>query len=421
MKLYSVKELDARRLRGKRVLLRVDFNVPVGEKGVFDDTRMRAALPTINYLRRAGAKMILVSHLGRPTPAPSSRLTPVQFQAICKKNKMFSLKRVASYLETLTHGVKFVDEPIGSEALAWTLGTAKDGSVTLLENIRFYPGEEKNDAKFAEALAELADFFVNDAFSALHRAHASIVGVAKLLPSYAGLLVEKEVGVLGGLLEKPKKPFIVMLGGVKISDKVGVIRSLSKRADKILLGGALINSFYMAMGCDVGASFLEKEGIQVAKRLLKNKKIVLPVDVVVGDVRDPGRSGYVVDVNLRRGNGKKEVGIICAAPYAIYDVGPKTILEYAKVIKKAKTLVWNGPLGMYEIEKFSHGTLALGRLFASRSCGRAYGVAGGGETLHALKLTGMRSCVDWISTGGGAMLEFLEGKILPGLKPLIKK
>ncbi len=410
-----------RALRGKRVLLRVDFNVPMGEKGVFDDTRMRAALPTINYLRRAGAKMILVSHLGRPAPASSSRLTPAQFQTICKKNKMFSLKRVASYLETLTQGVRFADDPIGSEALARTLGAAKDGSVTLLENIRFYPGEEKNDAKFVEALAELADFFVNDAFSASHRAHASVAGVAKLLPSYAGLLVEKEVEALGGLLGKPKTPFVVMLGGAKIADKVGVIRSLSKRADKILLGGALINSFYMAMGCDVGASMVEEKGIQIVKRLLKNKKIVLPTDVVVGDVRDPGRNGYVVNLNLRRGNGKKEVGIICSAPYAIYDIGPKTILEYAKVIKKAKTLVWNGPLGMYEIEKFSHGTLALGRLFASRSCGRAFGIAGGGETLHALKLTGMGSCVDWISTGGGAMLEFLEGKTLPGLKLLLKK
>lgn len=418
MKLRTIK--DAGNLRGKRVLLRVDFNVPLKGSRVFDDSRIRAHLPTIAYLQKSGARIILLAHLGRPQCA-AREMTAKAFAAACKKNKQFTLKPIAAALAKLGLEVKFFADPVGSGVLEKKLKLLKNGEAALLENVRFYCGEEENDAIFSRILAGLADIYINDAFSAVHRAHASTAGVAKYVPAFAGFVMEKEVEALSGLLSKPKKPLVVMLGGAKISDKVEVIENLSRHADKILLGGALINSFYMAMGCDIGASVREEEGVKIAKRLLKNKKIILPVDVVVGDVREPEKNAYVVDINLRGGNGKKEVGIICAAPFAIYDIGPKTILEYASWIKKAKTLVWNGPLGMYEIPKFSHGTLALGRLFAARSRGLAYGVAGGGETLHALRLTGLGEYVDWISTGGGAMLEFLEGKVLPGLKPLIKR
>ena len=287
----------------------------------------------------------------------------------------------------------------------------KSGEVMLLENLRFHPGEEKNDKKFAAGLASLADIYVNDAFAAAHRAHASIVGVPKFLPSYAGLLMEKEVEVLGGLLSKPKKPFVAMIGGAKISTKISVIENLLKKVNWLLLGGALVNNFFRAAGYGIGASIFEPKELKTAKKFLKNKKIILPVDFVVGDFK--GKKAWAVGVPKKRAN-------LCKKPYGLLDIGPETIKKYSSVIRKAKTIVWNGPMGYFEIPKYSHGTVALGQLVAARSRGKVFGVVGGGETIEALQKTGMSEYIDHISTGGGAMLEFLEGKMLPGIKQLLK-
>jgi phosphoglycerate kinase len=287
----------------------------------------------------------------------------------------------------------------------------KAGEIVLLENLRFHPGEEKNDPKFAKGLASLADIYVNDAFATAHRAHASTAGVTKFLPSYAGFLMEKEVNVLGGLLCKPKKPFVGMIGGAKISTKIGVIANLLKKVDKLLLGGALVNNFFKAAGYGIGASVFEAKELSTAKKLLKNKKIVLPADFVVGDFK--GKKAWTVKVP----KGKAD---LCKKPYALLDVGPETVRQYAQIIRKAQTIVWNGPMGYFEIPKYSHGSKALGQLVAARSKGKVFGVVGGGETISAIEATGMAGYVDHISTGGGAMLEFLEGKVLPGIKPLLK-
>jgi phosphoglycerate kinase len=285
------------------------------------------------------------------------------------------------------------------------------GELILLENLRFHPGEEKNDPKFAAGLAGLADIYVNDAFATAHRAHASVAGVTKFLPSYAGFLMEKEINVLSGLLAKPKKPFMAMIGGAKISTKIGVIENLLKKVDSVLLGGALVNNFFKAAGYGIGSSIFEPKELGTAKKLLTNKKIVLPVDFVVGDFK--GKKAWVTKVP-----GKK--GELCKKPYAMLDVGPETIRNYAKTIRRAQTIVWNGPMGYFEIPKYSHGSTALGQLVAARSRGKVFGVVGGGETIAAIEGTGMAGYIDHISTGGGAMLEFLEGKMLPGIKPLIK-
>ncbi|MDP3244782.1 MAG: phosphoglycerate kinase [bacterium] len=443
MKLQTLRQIKD--LKNKRVLLRVDFNVPVlsptkasGKQnrasrlsganiGIADDTKIRSALPTIEYLLSKGAEIVLVSHLGRPGIMQNAKCKMQNYNAklkiIKKTNKQFSLLPIAKYLDRLIGRVKFFGEAIGSEQLKNNLKKIKVGTVAVLENVRFYDGEEKNDPKFAKELASLADVYVNDAFAVCHRAHASTAGVTKFLPSYAGLLLEKEIKALSGLLQKPKKPFVALMGGAKISDKIAVIENLSKKADKILLGGALVNNFFKAMGYEVGASLVESEGVKLAKSLLKSKKIILPVDVVIG--KENGEGAKVVNVQLKTQNSKlktttKNVKLICDKPYAILDIGPKTILEYAKWLKKAKTLVWNGPMGLFEIKPYSHGTLALGRLFAARSKGKAFGVTGGGETLQALNQTGIGEYVDWISTGGGAMLEFLGGAKLPGVEVLIR-
>lgn len=402
MQLRTIK--DIKDLKGKRVLLRVDFNVPLKDGAVTDDSRIRASLPTIKYLLGKGARIILVSHLGRPEGV----------------DKKYSLAPVVECLSKLINEkVRLLDYPPRSIPL--TLGKRKGEGIAMLENIRFFSGEEKNDPKFIRELASLADIFVNDAFSASHRHHASVSGVAKHLSAYAGLRLEQEINALSYLLQKPKKPFIAILGGAKISDKIGAIKNLSKKADKILLGGALINNFYKALGHEIGDSLVEKEGVKMAKRLLRNKKVMLPSDVVVG-TKDGG-AAKVVKLKIQNAKLKsaiKNSKLICKSPYAILDIGPETILEYAKWIKQAQTLTWNGPMGVYEAKRFSHGTLALGRLFAARSKGRAFGVAGGGETIDALTKTDMDEYVDWVSMGGGAMLEFLAGEVLPGIKALTK-
>ncbi len=399
MKLRTINEI--KKLKGKRVLVRVDFNVPLKKTGakivVVDDTKIRASLLTIKYLLGQGAKVILMSHLGDPGGKVKNNLSLKPIGAVLKKFLLMSAKAPSDWEGK--KGLKKIDE-------------MKTGEVMMLENLRFHPGEEKNDAKFAAGLASLADIYVNDAFAAAHRAHASIVGVPKFLPSYAGLLMKKEISVLGSLLAKPSKPFVSLIGGAKISTKISVIENLLKKVNSLLLGGALVNNFLAAAGYEIGASIYEPKELKTAKKLLKNKKIILPIDFVVGDFK--GKKAWVVNV-------PKKKTALCKKPYALLDIGPETIKKYSGIIRKAKTIVWNGPMGYFEIPKYSHGTVALGRLIAARSRGKVFGVVGGGETIEAIEKTGMSEYIDHISTGGGAMLEFLEGKILPGTKALLKK
>lgn len=394
IKLKTLKQI--KNLKGKKILVRVDFNVPFKKGKIMDATRIQTSAPTINHLLGSEAKVILASHLGNPGG---------------KRKAALSLKPIGAALaKILGKKVTVLSDCVG-KGVANKIDKMKNGEVVLLENLRFHAGEEKNDAKFAKELASLADIYVNDAFAAAHRAHASIVGVPKFLPSYAGLLMEKEVNVLGGLLAKPKKPFVALIGGVKISTKIAVIQNLLKKVNWLLLGGALVNNFFKASGYEIGASIYEPKELKTAKKFLRNKKIVLPVDFVVGDFK--GKKAWVMSV-------PKKCGVLCKKPYALLDVGPETIKKYAQIIRKANTLVWNGPMGYFEIPKYSHGTVALGQLIAARSRGKVFGVVGGGETISAVEKTGMAEYIDHISTGGGAMLEFLEGKILPGIKPLIK-
>jgi phosphoglycerate kinase len=395
MKLKTLKEV--KNLKNKKVLVRVDFNVPLAKGKIADATRIQAAAPTIQTLAASGAKVILMSHLGDPDG---------------KRKAALSLKPVGAVLsKILGRKVIVLDDCIGKK-VASKINKMKNGEIVLLENLRFHSGEEKNDVKFAKELAALADLYVNDAFAAAHRAHASIVGVPNFLPSFAGFLMEKEINVLSELLTKPKKPFVALIGGVKISTKIGVIANLLKKVQWLLLGGALVNNFFKAAGYDIGASIFEPKELKTAKKFLKNKKIVLPIDFVAGDFK--GKKAWVAPV-------AKKSKILCKKPYALLDIGPETIKKYAQIIRKAQTLVWNGPMGYFEIPKYSHGSVALGQLIAARSRGKVFGVVGGGETIAAVEKTGMSEYIDHISTGGGAMLEFLEGKILPGIATLMKR
>lgn len=398
MKLKTIDEI--KKLKGKRVLVRVDFNVPLKKFGakivVADDTRIRAAVPTIKYLLERGAKVILMSHLGDPGGRVKVELSLKPVGAAL--SKILKMKGTAP---TDWEGKKGLGK----------IDAMKGGEVMLLENLRFHPGEEKNDKKFAAGLASLADIYVDDAFAASHRAHASIVGVPKFLPSYAGFLMEKEVNVLSGLLTTPKKPFMAMIGGAKISTKISVIENLLKKVNQLLLGGALVNNFFRAAGYGIGASIFEPRELKTAKKFLKNKKIILPIDFVVGDFK--GKKAWVVSV-------PKKKSALCKKPYALLDIGPETIKRYSEIIRKAQTIVWNGPMGMFEISKYGHGSVALGRLVAARSKGKVFGVVGGGETIEAVSKTGMSEYIDHVSTGGGAMLEFLEGKTLPGIRLLLR-
>jgi len=393
MKLRTLDDLND--IAGKRVLLRVDYNVPVvkGKVGNKESLKLQASLPTLRLLLERKAKVILVSHLGRPT-GPD------------RKN---SLKPVADRLEKLLgKKILFVRHAIEDERVDEELERLKDGQAAMLENIRFYPAEEKNGAFLARRLASLADVYVNDAFATAHRKHASTVGVAKHLPSYAGLLMAVEIQNLQRLLEKPQKPFVVLMGGAKISSKLPTMEKMLKIADKVMVGGGMANSFFRAQGLSTGKSEVARDEVISARKLLKRKGLVLPVDVLVATSLSEKANVRVTKPSDVKTN-----------EYVI-DIGPDTVRLYASYVKEAKTIAWNGPMGLYEIKKFSHGTISLGRFIASRSSGLAYGVVGGGETIVALEQTGMSEFVDHISTGGGAMLEFLEGKTLPGIEPLMK-
>jgi len=380
------------------VLVRVDFNVPLraGRIDKGGDQRLREVAPTIKYLVERGAIVILIAHLGRPDG---------------KIDRKLSLNPIAHHLEkVLKKSIHFFDDKVGTNALAKKIKGLGAGEVAMLENIRFYSGEEKNDKKFGKQLASLGEIYVNDAFAVSHRAHASVSAITKFLPSYAGLLLAAEVEHLGRLLVRPARPYVVLLGGAKISTKIGLIKNLLGIADKILIGGALANNFLAARDAALGASFFEKDFISEARNLLASQKIMLPVDFLVSESAKGA-------VNVRR----QHFPVALHKKESIVDIGPHTIREYAEILKQAKTIVWNGTLGIAEIPEFSHGSVALARIIAARSSGRAFGVVGGGDTVPVLERTGQAAFVDFVSTGGGAMLEFLEGKSLPGIEPLVIK
>lgn len=379
--------------KGKRVLVRVDFNVPLEGGKVEDDTRIRAALPTIQNLLDRGAAVILCSHLGRPKDAPDPK---------------YSMAPVAAHLATLVKAeVKFVDDCIGEKAEK-AAQALEPGQILVLENTRFYPGETKNDPKMAESLAKLADLYVNDAFGSAHRAHASTEGVARKLPAVAGLLMEKEILYLGQALADPKRPFVAILGGAKVSDKIGVIRNLLDKADQILIGGGMANTFFKAQGHSMGDSLVEDEALDTARELLKTSqgKLKLPVDMVIADAFDASANHKTVPV------GPVPDG------WRVLDIGPKTVAEYAALIKNAGTVVWNGPMGVFELEPFAGGTFGVAKAVAESG---ALSVVGGGDSVSALQQSGLADKITHISTGGGASLEMLEGKLLPGLAALQDK
>ncbi len=387
MKLRTLKQI--RNLKNKRVLVRVDFNVPLKNGKIINDSRIKSSIPTIEYLLKKKAKIILMTHLGRPEGV----------------DKKLSLKPMAERLE------KLIGQEVFFSELTKFAKLTKLPKLTLLENIRFFIDEAKDKNNFSQKLAELGDIFVLDGFAVAHRNSGSVTGVAKYLPSYAGFLLEKEVVGLSKVTEKPKKPLVVVLGGIKMETKISVLKKLLPKADYVLVGGGLASTYFWAKGYKVGKSVIDKDFKKEALKYLGNKKVVLPVDVVVG--KEDGSGARVVQLN-----GKGSFDSLCSLRMidAIFDIGPETIRLYAKYIKKAQTLIWNGAMGYFEQKPYDVGTLAIARLVASRSKGKAFGVIGGGETLQSMDLVGMTADVDLVSTGGGAMLEFLAGKKLPGVE-----
>ena len=386
----TVRDMD---FAGKRVLVRVDFNVPIKDGKVTDDTRIRAALPTIEYLLKQGASVILFSHLGRPKNGPDPK---------------YSMKPTADYLAGLVSApVKFVEEAVGPKAKE-AATSLKPGEILVLENTRFYPGEEKNDPVLAQQFSELADVYVMDAFGSAHRAHSSTEGVTRYLPAVAGFLMEKEILYLGAAISDPKRPFIAILGGAKISDKIGVIRNLLSKADAILIGGAMANTFFKAQGYPVGDSLVENDVLELARELLSEggTKIRLPIDVVISTGTEEGAEVKVTPV------GSVPDG------WKILDVGPETVASFGKVIKEAQTVVWNGPMGLFEVTQFANGTFGVAQALADS---QATTIVGGGDSAAAIQQSGLADKITHISTGGGASLEMLEGIALPGVAALQDK
>ncbi|KOF10054.1 phosphoglycerate kinase [Planococcus glaciei] len=389
----TMKDVD---LNGKRVFCRVDFNVPMSEGKVTDDTRIRAAVPTIEYLVENGAKVILASHLGRPKGTV---------------NEDMRLAAAGAKLSELLHKeVKSLDESIGPK-VEQEIASMNDGDIVLLENVRFHPGEEKNDEELAKAFAALADVFVNDAFGAAHRAHASTAGIAKHLPSVSGLLLEKELDVLGKALSDPERPFTAIIGGAKVKDKIGVIDHLLDKVDNLLIGGGLSYTFTKAQGHEIGTSLLEEDKIELAQSFIKKAeekgvKLYLPVDVVVTKEFSNDTKTKVVAID---GIPSDWMGL---------DIGPKTVELYSDVIMNSKLIIWNGPMGVFEMSSFENGTKSVAQAMAKTE---AYTVIGGGDSAAAVEQFGVADQMDHISTGGGASLEFMEGKELPGVTALTDK
>ncbi|MFE0559466.1 phosphoglycerate kinase [Paenibacillus sp. NPDC058910] len=389
----SVRDVE---VSGKRVFVRVDFNVPLEDGKITDDTRIRETLPTIKYLVEQGAKVILASHMGRPKGevVESLRLTPAS-------------QRLS---ELLGKPVAKADEAVG-EAVKTQIDKMQNGDVLVLENVRFYPGEEKNDPELAKQFAELADLFVNDAFGAAHRAHASTEGIAHHLPAVSGLLMEKELSVLGKALSNPDRPFTAIIGGSKVKDKIDVIDNLLTLADNVIIGGGLAYTFFKAQGHEIGQSLLDKDKLDVALGFIEKakelgKNFYLPEDIVVTDEFSADANTKIVDID----------GI--PADWEGVDIGPKTRAKYAEVIKNSKLVVWNGPMGVFEIAPFSNGTREVAQACADTE---AYTIIGGGDSAAAAEKFGLADKMNHISTGGGASLEFMEGKALPGVVALNDK
>lgn len=393
----SLKDID---VKDKKVLVRVDFNVPLSKetKEITDDSRIKAALPTINYLVDNGAKVILMSHLGRPKG---------------QANPEFSLKPVAKRLEELLgKKVEFLDsDTVIDDNIKEKVNNLKSGEIALLQNTRYREEETKNGEEFAKDLASLGDVFVNDAFGTSHRAHASNVGVASIIPSALGFLVEKEVEIMGKALENPKRPFIAILGGAKVSDKIGVIENLLEKVDTILIGGGMAYTFLKAQGKEIGKSLVEEDKIELAKEILSKAekegvKLILPVDSVVAkEVSDDVDCEVVSNDNIP----SDEMGL---------DIGPKSIDLFREEILKAGTIVWNGPMGVFELNNFNKGTFAVAEALAES---KAITIVGGGDSAAAVEKAGYKEKVTHVSTGGGASLEFLEGKELPGIAAISNK
>lgn len=392
----SIRDVN---LTGKRVLVRVDFNVPTEGDRVTDDTRIRAAIPTLKYILEQKPKaVILMSHLGRPKGEDKA-----------KDKAAFSLKPVVPLVkEQLGVDVAFAEDCIG-ETAEQAVAALPEGGVLVLENTRFYKGESKNDPKIAEQLAQLGDILVNDAFGTAHRAHASNVGVASYMESVAGFLLEKEIDFLVNAIENPKRPFVAIMGGAKISDKVLVIESLLQKVDKLLIGGGMSNTFLKAQGIEVGDSLVDTEALDTAKEMLGKAggKLVLPVDAVIADAFENGANRKTIDV--------KE-GV--PAGWRILDVGPKTINAFQEILADAKTVVWNGPVGVFEMSNFAVGTIEIAKALADITGKGAVTIIGGGDSAAAVAQAGLEDRVTHVSTGGGASLELLEGKELPGVTAL---
>lgn len=397
----TLKDLPDAALHGKRVLVRVDYNVPLEDGRITDDTRIRATLPTLKYLLARQARVVLVSHLGRP----KGQWKPE-----------FSLRPVAERLAELVQvPVHFVADIVGSEAHG-AADALRPGEILLLENVRFLPGEETNDEEVAEALAALGDVYVNDAFGAAHRAHASTCGVAVVMrqerrPAVAGLLMERELHFLSQALESPERPFVAIIGGAKISGKIDVIENLLPRVDRLLIGGAMANTFFRALGLETGKSLVEEDRIELARDLLERagNKLALPVDCVVAGQAEPGARTWILDRDQVPPEGM------------ILDIGPKSVATFGEYLHDARTVLWNGPMGMFEIPEFSHGTDGIARAVADATDRGATTIVGGGDTVAAIEAAGVANRITHVSTGGGASLEFLEGKTLPGVAALDKK
>jgi phosphoglycerate kinase len=383
----TIRDID---FTNKRALVRVDFNVPIKDGVVTDDTRITAALPTIKYLIDHKAKVILMSHLGRPKGGPDPK---------------YSLAPTAIRLsQLLDRKVQMAPDCIGAE-VEKMVNALKPGDVLVLENVRFHPEEEKNDGAFADQLAKLGDVYVNDAFGSAHRAHASTEAVAHRLPAVAGFLMEAEIDYLGRALEKPDRPFVAILGGAKVSDKIAVIENLLTKVDQLLIGGGMANTFFKAKGLEVGDSLIEDTAISTAKDLIARggNKLKLPIDVVIADKFEADAQMKTISID------QVPVG------WRILDIGPQTVSMYNEIITKAKLVVWNGPMGVFEFPRFAEGTNAIARAIAAS---KATSIVGGGDSAAAVQNSGVADKITHISTGGGASLEFLEGKVLPGVAAL---
>jgi len=396
----SIKDLKDTEIKGKKILVRVDFNVPLDAKqNITSDKRIQAALPTIEYLIKKGGRIILVSHLGRPKG---------------EKKPELSLAPVAKRLgELLKKEVKMLPDCVGDQVKA-EVDKMKDGDVVLLENVRFHKEETKNDPEFAKKLATLAELFVSDAFGTVHRAHASTVGVAAYLPAVSGFLIQKELDIMGKALSDPARPFVAIIGGAKISSKIGVLKNLLDKVDTLIIAGGMAYTFFKARGIEVGKSLVEDDQIPEAKEILKKAidvgvPILLPIDHVVADK-------FAEDANVQ-----VVPRTTIDAGWLGVDIGPDTVAKFKNAIMKAKTIIWNGPMGVFEMDKFAKGTIEIAKIVAAATEKGAISIIGGGDSAAAIKKAGLTNKMTHISTGGGASLEFMEGKELPGIACLQDK